>query len=197
MTYTLVLLVCLGLTLSAQAAIVDANDEWGMVLQAGESFTCLAHFIPDIPNVSSSLIFAQPPEWTDTYWFDWEAAGWDVALADGNKTAYLFGPEITNSGPNPLDIFSYKLYYQWDDEGLDFDPNYPIYLDWVAFNGPTIIGDNSYRRTAAGVWEKYDVTWREQYGGSPYENPVPEPMTICLLGFGTAFLRKRRPSKNS
>jgi hypothetical protein len=195
-TYATALLVYLGLTLSAYATPVDANDEWGMVLQPGESFTCLAHFIPDIPGVvPESLIFTQPPEWTNTYYFDYEAYGWDTVLTDGGKTAYLFGPRITNNGSEPNYPFSYKLYYQWDDEGLDFDPNYPIYLDWVAFDGPTTIGDNSYRRTAAGVWEKYDVTWREQYGGPPYENPVPEPMTVCILSLGAAFCRKASSRK--
>jgi hypothetical protein len=164
-----------------------------MVLQPGESFTCLAHFIPDIPGVvPESLIFAQPPEWTDTYPFDHVTAGWDTALADGGKTAYLFGPRITNN-EDPNYLFSYKLYYQWDGGATDYDPNYPIYLDWVIFNDSTLIRDLGWRRRADGTWEgPNEVTW-----DGPYENPVPEPMTICLLTLGAAFLRKRRPSKNS
>jgi hypothetical protein len=193
-TCALVLLMYFGLTLSAHATPVDANDEWGMTLQVGESFTCLAHFIPDTPNVPSSLIFTQPPVWTDTYTFDHITAGWNTALTDGNKTAYIFGPEIANTGPSPLDIFSYKLYYQWDDEGLDFDPNYPVYLDWVVFDDLTLIQDSGWRRKADGTWEwpANEITWREQHGDPPYENPVPEPVTICILGLGAAFLRKRR-----
>jgi hypothetical protein len=194
-TYATALLVCLGLTLSARAVpIIDVNEEWGMILQPGESLTCLAHFIPAIPGiVPASLIFTQPPQWTNSYPFNYEAAGWDTALTDMNKTAYLFGPEITNSGPDPWYLFSYKLYYQWDGEGTDYDPDYPAYLDWVAFDGSTIIRNDAWRRTAGGVWEKYyDVTWREQHypESEPYENPAPEPMTICLLGFGAAFCRK-------
>lgn len=199
-TYAAVMLVCLVLTSSARATIVDVNEEWGMVLLPGESFTCLAHFIPDIPGVvPDSLMITLPPEWTDTYPFDYISAGWDTALTGANKTAYIFGPRITNNESSPVYLFSYKLYYQWDDEDPNYNPAYPVYLDWVTFDGPTIISDNAYRRTAAGVWEKYDITWREQYypDEEPYDNPVPEPMMIYLLGLGAAFLRKRRFLKTS
>jgi hypothetical protein len=191
--YALVLLVCLGLTSSARATIVDANEEWGRTLQPGESFTCLAHFIPDIPGVSDSLIFVQAPQWTDTYPFNYVAAGWDTALTDGGKTAYLFGPRITN-GPDTLDLFSFKLFYRWDTNAAGFDPNYPVYQDVAIFDDLTLTYDfGGWRGKPGGTWERpSDVTWREQYGGPPYENPVPEPMTICLLGLGAALLRKRR-----
>ncbi len=190
--YATVLLVCFGPVLSVRAVPVDDNDVWQMVLDPGESFTCLAHFIPDIPNVvPESLIFTQPPEWTSTY-----PSGWDTALTDAGKTAYLFGPEITNSGPDPNVVFKYNLCYQWDDEAHDFDPNYPIYLDWVVFDDLTLTEDLGWRKKIDGTWEwpADEITWREQYypGSDPYETPVPEPMTICLLGLGTAFLEKRR-----
>jgi hypothetical protein len=189
-TYTLVLLVCLGLTLSAQATPVDANEGWVMKLQPGESFTCIAQFIPDTPNVPDSLIFPQAPDWVEL--FVPEALSWDTALTDGGKTAYLYGPAITNNTAIKIPIFSYKLYYRWDDEDPDYDENYPLYLDVVVFNNQEIVTDFALRGIPGGPWDNpYEETWREQYGGPPYENPVPEPMTICLLGLGAAFLRKR------
>ncbi len=190
-------LVCFGLVSSAQATTVDANEGWEMALQPSESITCIAHFIPDVPNVPASLIFLQAPDWIQQ--FVPEAHSWETALADEGRTAYLFGPAITNDASDPLDIFEYRLYYQWDDEDPDFDPNYPVYLDVVVFDDQEIIRDFAYRGIPDGPYDPVNpTTWKEQYypESDPYDNPVPEPMTICLLGLGVAFLRKsRRRSK--
>ncbi|MFA5239607.1 MAG: PEP-CTERM sorting domain-containing protein [Phycisphaerae bacterium] len=190
-TCILVWLVCLGLTSSAQATIVDVNDEWYMILDPNQPITCIAYFIPEIDGyVMDSLIFSQPPEWTNSIPFDYVSEGWDTVLADGGKTAYLFGPELTGDGV----IFSYKIHYQWDDEDPDFYSDCPLYLDLVVFNGDTIVSEVAQWGTPGDYNPPIpDMTWSEDIGGNPpYENPVPEPMTICLLGLGAAFLRKSR-----
>lgn len=162
-----------------------------MKLQPGETFTAIAHFIPDVPDVMDSLIFPQAPDWVDLYVPG--ALNWVTALADAGETAYLYGPAITNDGPNSISVFSYTLYCQWDDEDPNYDPDYPVYLDVVVFNGQEIVRDFALRGVPSGPWDPVNpTTWREQYGGDPYENPIPEPVMICLLGFGSAFLRKRR-----
>ncbi|MDD5327640.1 MAG: PEP-CTERM sorting domain-containing protein [Phycisphaerae bacterium] len=187
-TCILVWLMCLGLTSPAQATIVTGWDQWYLSVEPNQPVTCVAHFIPDLDGyVADSLIFTQPPEWTGS--FDYISAGWDTTLADSNKTAYLFGPELTNGGL----LFSYKTYYQWDDEDPDYDPDYPVYFDLVIFNGDTIVAEFA-RRGTPGDYDQAIIgtTWSEQDGEPPYENPVPEPMTICLLGFGAAFMKKSR-----
>jgi hypothetical protein len=191
-----VLVVCLVLTSSARAEIVDANDEWLMPLGPYQTITCVAQFIPDINVVPESLIFKKAPAWTDTYPFDYVSAGWDTVVSGDGKMAYLYGTAITNDTPFSWDLFSYSLFYQWDTEDPNYNEIYPVWVDIAVFNGPELVVDGSVRGIPGGPWDYInDVTWREQYGGDPYENPVPEPMTICLLGLGSLFLKKRqRPS---
>jgi hypothetical protein len=160
-----------------------------MMIEPDTAITCIAYFIPDVPNVPSSLMFAQPPQWTDSIPFNYAAAGWDTALTDGNKTAYIFGPEITNNGSGLLYLFSFKLFYQWDDEDI---VDYPVYLDTVVFDDGAIVSETARRGMPGSYETNPGTTWQEEYGGPPYENPVPEPVTICLLGLGAAFVRKRR-----
>ncbi|MFZ0033944.1 MAG: PEP-CTERM sorting domain-containing protein [Sedimentisphaerales bacterium] len=191
-TCVLVLLVCLGLISSARATIVDANEEWERTLLPGESFTCLAHFIPGVPGViPESVIFTRPPEWTSTY-----PVGWDTAVIDGGKIAYLYGPRLTNNTSDTVYVFSFKLFYQWDTDAEGFDANYPVYQDVAIFDDLTLT--YTYGGWRGIPWERHEETWREHYypGSEPYENPVPEPMTICLLGLGAAFLRKSRRRSN-
>ena len=104
-------------------------------------------------------------------------------MTDANKTVYLFGPPITNNEPDPAYIFSYKLFFQLEEEEV---VDYPVYLDMVVFNGDDIIYDSSRWGTPGSPYQ-----WSEDLLDGPYENPVPEPMTVCILGLGTVLLIKR------
>jgi hypothetical protein len=147
-----------------------------------------------------SVEFTQPPEWLVNVYtppYNHDIAGWEMALSDDHKIAYLYGPRATNSSGHPREWFAYKLFYQWDNEAPDFDPCYPVYQDMAIFNG--LFGSLStfavgFRGTPGdnSSWEYKD---NNPYAGPyqteyPYTNPAPEPMTICLLGFGALFCRK-------
>ncbi len=179
----------------AQATIVDANEEWKMALGPGESFTCLVHYIPDIPTIPTGLLFEKEPEWTSTIWFDYTAEGWQTAISTDEKTAYLYGPRLTNNTSSEIDLFSFNLFYQWDTAAAGFDANYPVYQDVAVFDDQTMIHDAAWRGIPGEPWvPPDDETWLEQYdpGLGPYTNPVPEPSTICLLGLSAlVFIRKR------
>ena len=190
-----VVLICLGLALTVRAVPVTSSEEWGMTLQPGESFTCIAHFIPDVPGIPDTLLFEQAPDWTGTYPFNWAGEGWATAISGDNRIAYLHGPRITNDVSSPIDVFSFNLFYEWDDEDENYDPDWPIYQEVVIFDDQDIIYDFGWRGTPGNGWDgPYGDTWREKaYPGSdPYENPVPGPATIGLLGLGAALLRRRR-----
>lgn len=191
-TCALVFLVCLGLASSVQAEIVDANEEWGIKLDSGQSLTCIAHYIPDVVTIPESLIFTSEPEPTFRYTGgNWD--GWQMVLSADNKMVYLYGPRNTNdTGNDNVKWFSYNLFFSWDDEDPNLDPDYPVYIDTAVFNGG--FGCDSFAeefwKGKPGGWPDNWVGPADPYYQGGYTNPAPEPMTICLLGLGAAFLRK-------
>ena len=180
--------------------MVQSSQEWGLPLDPGETFTSVAYFIPDIPNAVDSLIFTAAPEWTDFYPFDETAQGWDTALSPDSKTAYLYGPQITNDTSVDIQLFSFRLYYEWNDADSGFEPNYPVYQDTALYNNSSQPYDSFGRRGTPGdvndpgTWEYYDQTNKEIHnpGSDEYENPVPLPGAIYMLGFGAAILLKKK-----
>ena len=196
MTCASLLLVCLWLTSGARAAIVSGTDQWGITLDANESITCIAHF------VWGSVEFTALPvqtyivgEYDAGGW--WDDIGWQVELSPDNKIAYMYGPRSTNDTVNDdVGWFSYNLFYQWDDAIAD--PLYPVYIDTALYDGP--FGSEPTKcwgwRGIPGdldSWEYREVPYYTddpEYKEGFYDNPAPEPMTICLLGLGAALLRK-------
>ena len=199
MTCILVLLVCLGLTSVAQAILVTGSDEWEVTLGLGEPLTTIAHY------VWGGVVFTAVPEQTDTHTAggDWDLIGWQAELSPDNTIAYIYGPTITG-GPDPY-LFSYEIFYQWDDMAVGFDSNYPVYTDTAVYDGPYGSEPTNYWgvRFTPGDSDPDSWDWRADpyYKDEPgyeegfYDNPAPEPMTICLLGLGTALLRKKRKRK--
>jgi hypothetical protein len=191
----IVIIVCLSLSSAADAVVVDANEEWGIKLDDGQSLTCIAHYIPDVEGVPQSLVFETVPEITFTYTAgDW--TDWIIAISVDQKALYLYGPANTNNtGYNDVGWFSYKLFFQWDDEDKDLDTDFPVYIDTALYSGgigSEPFDDFFWKGSPGGTWPDDWEKSEEPYDDSGYYNPIPEPAMIFLLGIGTLFLRKRR-----
>jgi hypothetical protein len=193
-TYAVMFLICLAFASPALATLVTGSQDWYKNVYDGESITCIAFY------GLGSVEFTQPPEWLVNEYtppYNQNIDGWETELSSDHKIAYLYGPRVTNSSGYPIEWFAFKLSYQWDNETPGFDPNYPVYQDMAIFDGPQ--GSEATFavgwRGTPGVASSWEYKDNNPYSGpyqtdEPYTNPAPEPMTICLLGLGAAFLRK-------
>lgn len=203
----LVFWVCFGLTSSALADIHYYQEDWGITLDANQSITCVAHFVwygiefNDVPNQVPAGVY---PDYDNGG--RWNEIGWEASLSSDNKIAYVAGPQVTNNTDvNNLGWFVYTLSYLWDDADPNYDPNWPVYIDTAIYDGPygsDPIESWGWRGTPGdpNSWENsidpyvINEPW---YTDDFFDNPAPEPATICLLSLGTAFIfvtRRRRPA---
>jgi hypothetical protein len=189
-----VMLVCFVFTGVSRATIIETGDDSWWVGLGGDdyqSFTCVAHY------VWGGVEFTQAPVIGPIYYQPDILNTWQTEISQDNTTVYLYGPQVTNSGPFTA-VLSYQLYYQWDIELVD--PEYPVYVDTAIYDGPLgsePIATWGWRGTPGDPdsWEYREVPYvqdEEWYEEDFFTNPAPEITTLSLFGFGILFLRKRR-----
>jgi len=179
--------VCLYLTSAAHATLVDASNNWEINQISGISqLSCIVHNIPDI---ASSLVFTEDPVFVSgdpSYPGDFSQ--WQIELSSDKKTVYLLGPVTSDYR------FKYTLSYQWDDAVANSD--YPVYIDTAIFCGDE--GTLSLKEwgwkgnPSLNNWVYQDHSYK---GGEPYTSPydpLPEPITILVLGLGAVLLGKNK-----
>lgn len=204
-TYAAVLLVCLGPALPAQAEIKYGHDDWGITLDSDQTITATAHFVwssVEFNDVPIQVAVGVYP--SHEHGGRWEDIGWQAALSSDNKIAYISGPPTTNTTEyDNYGWFVYTLSYIWNDADPNFDPSWPVYIDTAIYNGPPGSAPIDYwgwRGTPGdpNSWQYRDEPYAKDqpwYTEDFFDNPAPEPMTICLLGLGALFCRKASSRK--
>jgi hypothetical protein len=130
-----------------------------------------------------------------TYYWDGDAMGWDALNAI--DLAGALEVEATDWGEWGMfvDDLSYPDGVKYD-YGAGFETGWAYYVgdnqSW-ALDGSGV----SFRSLSNGdwdswVWTNYDESWMPVRG--PGGQPIPEPVSIVLLGLGGLFLRRRRIS---
>lgn len=207
--------ILLIISSTSSAVPVEGFQQWGFTLDPGIEFTCLAYYlVADIGGLSVDLSFTLPPEWTSTFngysaelgYDNDQDLTWTPAVTPDGKIAYFYSDEpVANNTGDAIDLFSYILRYQWDDEALGYNEDFPIYEDILLWNGDTVVGawGENGSPTLTGQ-TPVPTAWPENPDENPdgtttwedieeeYTNPVPLPSTIVLFGLGSAILLKKK-----
>lgn len=174
------------------------QQDWGVSLGSGDSITCIAHYIPDsAPNMPGDLVFDDAPVFADDgsyeYYNEGNPDGWDVAIADDNKSVWLYGPRQTNDQGYSNWWWIYELSFAWTgQEGEDE----PLYFDTALYDGgegsePVQLWGASGNETD-GFSDTEPPYASQEYIDNNYLNPAPEPATLLMLTGGIWFAARRK-----
>jgi len=172
------LVFTLGLVTSAAGATYTGDVEY-----AAGSGSNQATIVVDF-DLDNHFLFS--------YYWDGEATGWDALSAVDLAGALMV--DATNWGE--YGMFVDDLVYPG---GTKYDYGEGFNVGWAYY-----VGDNeswsldgsgvSFRSLSDGdwdawVWTNYDESWHPVRG--PGEQPIPEPISVALLGLGWLLMRRR------
>jgi hypothetical protein len=128
--------------------------------------------------------------WSSTWWTSWGEVGQDVAVTAGETYTFDVWLKDEGTGVNPGELYFTARFRDGDGS-------------WLAYPDATFAAASTWTNVDLGQYTAPAGTIDVQFvlmgnpGGSILVDDanmvlVPEPVTICLLGFGGLLLRRRR-----
>jgi len=98
---------------------------------------------------------------------------------------------ITGSNSNTVDFMLAD--YRFEDNGQDYIVDEWTWIDLSGLGSVTNL-EFSFTSTDNGAWGMNNPGYfaMDNFNGSALDAPVPEPMSIMLLGLGGLLLRRRK-----